>query len=284
MKKPEWLKVTINAGKTKEVTEKLRNFNLNTVCEEANCPNRMECFGKRTATFMILGKNCTRNCSFCNVDKDTPSEVDKDEPMKVAKVIKGMDMKHIVITSVTRDDLKDGGAEHFVRVLEEIRNYNKGITVEVLIPDFQGNENALQKVVNAKPEIINHNIETVPRLYSNVRPMAIYKRSLELLKNVKIMDNRIITKSGIMVGLGEKYDEILDSFKDLRQVNCDLITIGQYLAPSKKHHPVIEYIHPEIFEKYKEEALSLGFKYAASAPFVRSSYNAYEAINSIKKI
>lgn len=284
MRKPEWLKVTINAGKTKEVTEKLRNFSLNTVCEEANCPNRMECFGKRTATFMILGKNCTRNCTFCNVDKNTPCEVDKDEPIKLAKVIKEMDMKHVVITSVTRDDLPDGGAEHFVRVIEEIRNSNEGITVEVLIPDFQGDENALHKVVNAKPEIINHNIETVPRLYSNVRPMAIYKRSLELLENVKIMDNKIITKSGIMVGLGEKHDEIFNSFKDLRQVNCDLITIGQYLAPTKKHHPVIEYIHPEIFEKYKEEALNLGFKYVASAPFVRSSYNAYEAINSIKKL
>jgi len=281
-KKPDWLKIKVNIGKSQEVTEILRSLSLNTVCEEADCPNKVECFTKKTATFMILGRNCTRNCTFCNVEKNTPTEVDHEEPMNIALAIKEMGMKHIVITAVTRDDLADGGSGHFVKVIDAIREHNEGVTVEVLIPDFEGHEEDLLKVIHGKPEIINHNVETVPRLYSEVRPMAIYSRSLELLKRVKKHDKQIITKSGIMLGLGEKYEEVISAFQDLRDVGCDVLTIGQYLAPSKKHHEVIEYIHPDLFDEYKEKALELGFKYVASAPFVRSSYNAFEAMDILR--
>lgn len=281
-KKPEWLKIKASATKTREVTEMLRSLNLHSVCEEANCPNRMECFEKKTATFMILGKHCTRNCTFCNVDKQKPGQVDENEPLNVAEAIKKMGMKHVVITSVTRDDLPDGGAGHFAKVIKEIRNLNQGITVEVLIPDFQGNEEALKKVIDEKPEILNHNIETIPRLYPEVRPNAVYERSLELLQKAKKIDPKTITKSGIMVGLGETFDEVIQTFKDLRAVDCDLLTVGQYLAPSKQHHEVVEYIHPDTFAAYKAQALELGFKYVASDPFVRSSYNAFEAMDSLE--
>ncbi len=281
-KKPDWLKVKVNVGKSQEVTKMLRNLSLNTVCEEADCPNKVECFTKKTATIMILGNNCTRNCTFCNVEKNTPTNVDQEEPMNIALAIKELSMKHIVITAVTRDDLSDGGSGHFVKVINAIREHNSGVTVEVLIPDFQGDEKALLNVIVAKPEIINHNVETIPRLYSEVRPMAIYKRSLNLLKRVKKHDKAIITKSGIMLGLGEEYDEIIKLFQDLRDIDCDVLTIGQYLAPSKKHHKVVEYIHPDLFDEYKEKALELGFKYVASAPFVRSSYNAFEAMNILR--
>ena len=281
MQKPEWLKIKANATKTREVTEMLRSLNLHSVCEEANCPNRMECFEKKTATFMILGKHCTRNCTFCNVDKQKPGQVDENEPLNIAEAIKKMGMKHVVITSVTRDDLPDGGAGHFAKVIREIGNLNQGITVEVLIPDFQGDEEALKKVIDEKPDILNHNIETIPRLYPEVRPKAVYERSLELLQKAKQIDPKTITKSGIMVGLGETFDEVIQTFKDLRAVGCDLLTVGQYLAPSKQHHEVVEYIHPDTFAAYKAQALELGFKYVASDPFVRSSYNAFEAMNSL---
>ena len=281
IEKPEWLKIKVNATKTKKMTEMLRSLDLHSVCEEGNCPNRMECFEKKTATFMILGKNCTRNCTFCNVDKQGTGEVDEEEPKNIAEAVKKTGMKHVVVTSVTRDDLLDGGANHFAKVIREIRKLNKGVTVEVLIPDFQGNETALETVVMEKPEILNHNIETIPRLYSEVRPKAEYNRSLELLGRTKKLDSTIITKSGIMVGLGETFHEVVESLYDLRNVGCDVLTIGQYLAPSKKHHKVVEYIHPDIFAKYKTIALELGFKYVASNPFVRSSYNAYEALEKI---
>ncbi|MPW24825.1 lipoyl synthase [Alkalibaculum sp. M08DMB] len=282
-KRPDWLKIKVNVSKSQEVTDMLRSLSLNTVCEQANCPNKVECFTKKTATFMILGNNCTRNCTFCNVEKLTPSLIDIEEPKKIALAIKDMSMKHVVITSVTRDDLDDGGSSHFAKVIDEIRKYNSSVTVEVLIPDFQGDEKSLLNVINQKPEIINHNVETVPRLYSEVRPMAIYQRSLELLDRVKKHDKSIITKSGIMLGLGEEHYEVIRIFQDLRDVNCDVLTIGQYLAPSKTHHPVIDYIHPNAFDEYKAEALELGFKYVASSPFVRSSYNAFEAMNILNE-
>ncbi|MBF7097491.1 lipoyl synthase [Alkalibacter mobilis] len=281
-KKPDWLKIKINVAKSMEVTEMLRSLGLNTVCEEANCPNKVECFTKKTATFMILGSNCTRNCTFCNVEKHETTAVDPEEPANIAEAIEKMGMKHVVITSVTRDDLEDGGSNHFADVIRTIKDRNKGVTVEVLIPDFQGDHQALLNVIEARPEIINHNIETVPRLYPEVRPMATYERSLELLSNVKKENSKIITKSGIMLGLGETYDEVMEVFEDLRKVNCDVLTIGQYLAPSKEHHEVVEYVHPDKFEEYKEKALSMGFKYVASAPFVRSSYNAFEAMDTLK--
>ncbi|MFZ7131461.1 MAG: lipoyl synthase [Eubacteriales bacterium] len=283
MRRPDWLKVSINGSKTHEVNETLRTLHLNTVCEEANCPNRIECYGKKTATFMILGKNCTRNCTFCNVDKNVPSQVDSKEPDHIAQAVKSMGMKHVVVTSVTRDDLKDGGAGHFAEVVEAIKRDNQGVTIEVLIPDFRGSENSLRRVAIAQPEIINHNLETINRLYSRVRPMANYNQSLQVLYNTKKINAKIITKSGIMLGLGEEYQEVIQLMEDIRSVDCDILTIGQYLAPSSKHHPVIEYVHPDMFNQYKEEALKLGFKYVASAPLVRSSYNAYEAMEVIMK-
>lgn len=278
-RKPDWLRIKAHSGKSREeVEEMLSRLSLHTVCEEANCPNMSECFSRRTATFMILGNFCTRNCTFCNVQKNKPQAVDPEEPIRVAQAVKELNLRHVVITSVTRDDLPDGGAGHFAEVIGSIKELDKNVVVEVLIPDFQGSLEALSKVAEAKPEIINHNVETVPHLYPEVRPMAVYARSLELLRNIKALDGDIFSKSGIMVGLGEKEPEVLEVFRDLREAGCDFLTVGQYLAPSKKHHPVVEYIHPDVFQRYKEQALNLGFKYVASAPLVRSSYLADKAL------
>lgn len=278
-RKPDWLRIKFHGGKSREeVEEMLGRLSLHTVCEEANCPNMGECFSRRTATFMILGNFCTRNCTFCNVRKHVPQPADPEEPMRVAQAVRELNLRHVVITSVTRDDLPDGGAGHFAEVIRKIKELDKNVVVEVLIPDFEGSFGALSKVAEAKPEIINHNVETVPRLYPAVRPMAVYERSLELLRNVKALNADILSKSGIMVGLGETESEVLEVFRDLREAGCDILTVGQYLAPSKQHHPVVEYIHPDIFEKYKEEALKMGFKYVASAPLVRSSYLADKAL------
>lgn len=278
-RKPEWLRRKIQGSHvSSEVYNVIDELSLNTVCKEANCPNKMECFNRSTATFMILGKVCTRNCTFCNVTKGEPETVDHEEPCKVAAAVSKLKLKHAVITSVTRDDLPDGGAGQFAEVVNEIRKLKQQISVEVLIPDFDGDEAALEKVISSKPDIINHNIETVPELYSRVRPMANYARSLELLKIVKEKDATILTKSGIMLGLGETEEAVVKVMKDLRNVDCDIITIGQYLAPSSKHHPVIEYIHPDIFEKYKTIGVELGFKNVVSAPLVRSSYHADEVL------
>jgi len=278
-RKPDWLRIDLNKGRSLNyVKEILSRFSLNTVCEEANCPNRMECFSKKTATFMILGSQCTRNCRFCNVTHGAPQPVDPEEPDKVAKAAAELELKHVVVTSVTRDDLPDGGARHFSRVIKAIKSLSGDTVVEVLIPDFRGSFAALETVVKAKPEVLNHNIETVPRLYPEVRPAAIYERSLELLSRVKSIDGSMLTKSGIMVGLGEKEEEVIRVFNDLRSAGCDFLTIGQYLAPSAGHYPVAEYISPEIFKMYKEKALSLGFSFVASAPLVRSSYNAAEML------
>lgn len=274
-KKPDWLKIKIQRGQElSQVEELLKRLSLHTVCEEANCPNLMECFNRKTATFMILGKVCTRNCTFCNVTKGQTEPLDPEEPAHVAQAVKELNLKHVVITSVTRDDLQDGGAGHFSKVIGKIKELDKKVVVEVLIPDFQGDSTALSKVVKAKPEIINHNVETVPVLYPSIRPMAVYERSLELLRNVKAMDSNILTKSGIMLGLGEKEQEVVEVLRDLREADCDLLTIGQYLSPSKHHHTVVEYVHPEIFEKYRELGMELGFKHVASSPLVRSSYHA----------
>ncbi|WP_026478864.1 lipoyl synthase [Alkaliphilus transvaalensis] len=284
-RKPQWLRIKLkqdpNFGYVNNV---LKKFSLNTVCEEANCPNRLECFNKKTATFMILGSQCSRNCRFCNVTHGELQAVDPNEPKKVAKAAQELGLRHVVITSVTRDDLPDGGAAHFAETVKAIRELDPSMVVEVLIPDLQGKEEAIRTVVEAKPEIINHNIETVPRLYEAVRPMAIYQRSLELLELVKEMDPTIYTKSGIMVGLGETYDEVISTLKDLREVSCDFLTIGQYLAPSKKHYPIVEYVTPEIFKQYKEVGEDLGFGYVASDPLVRSSYYAADALEKNRNV
>ncbi|MFA6309038.1 MAG: lipoyl synthase [Clostridia bacterium] len=280
--KPEWLKIKAQSNiNLNEVEELIKGLSLNTVCDEAACPNRIECYGRRTATFMILGRNCTRNCQFCNVEKNHPQPVDENEPKNIAQAVKILNLKHVVITSVTRDDLKDGGASHFARVVDEIRKTNKEIAIEVLIPDFRGDINALKIVVNSKPNIIGHNIETVPRLFKPIRSKADYNLSLELLKNSKQIDETIFTKSSIMLGLGETKDEVLKVFKDLRNADCDFLCVGQYLAPSKKHYPVQEYIHPDIFDYYKKMAFEMGFKNVSSGPLVRSSYQADKALENI---
>jgi lipoic acid synthetase len=282
-RKPDWLRKKINDTRERRETEKLlRRHRLHTVCEEANCPNRFECFSKKTATFMILGKVCSRRCAFCNVQKGVPENPDTAEPAQVASAVRKLNLNHVVITSVTRDDLDDGGALHFFRVIRAVRELNPGVIVEVLVPDFQGMREALVTVSEAAPEIINHNIETVPRLYPLIRPSADYKRSLELLKSAKTIAPSVFTKSGMMVGLGETADEIIGSLRDLRNVACDMLTIGQYLAPSRNHFPVQEFIRPDRFEKYKDIALDLGFISVASEPFARSSFHAEEGYRKLK--
>lgn len=281
-RKPEWLKIKTIGGKNRTQVEKLLgSLALHTVCKEAACPNLMECFSRKTATFMILGKLCTRNCAFCNVEKGMAEGIDGEEPEKIAEAAGALGLKHVVITSVTRDDLADGGAGHFASVIEKVRRRCDGITIEVLIPDFKGNESALDTVISAAPDIINHNIETVSRLYPEVRPQADYRRSLQLLRTVKEKDSRIYTKSGIMAGLGEKPEEVTEVFKDLREYGCDILTIGQYLAPSLKHHPVVEFVTPGRFEEYKAAAYSRGFRHVMSGPLVRSSYHADNALESV---
>lgn len=281
LKKPEWLKVMPKSSAANDaVLSMLRTLGLHTVCEEASCPNRGECFSRKTATFMILGSHCTRHCRFCAVNKECPEPVDPDEPSRVADAVRQLGLAHVVITSVTRDDLPDGGAEHFARTIQTVRASMPDCppTVEVLIPDFQGNGDALSIVVEAKPDVLNHNIETVPRLYPTVRPEADYQRSLDLLGRVKKIKPQILTKSGIMVGLGETPEEVIQVMHDLRSADCDLLTIGQYLAPSKNHLPVVAYIHPDQFESYKRQAEAIGFRHVASGPLVRSSYHADEAL------
>lgn len=271
--KPPWLRKKLTTNhQTRQIEQDLRVNHLHTICQEACCPNRGECFAKGVATFLIMGNVCTRNCTFCAVASGSPQPLDPDEPERIARQIRTLGLHFAVITSVTRDDLPDGGANHFVEVIRVIKEKCKGVGIEVLIPDFRGSLSALRKVVHASPEVVNHNIETVPRLYPDVRPQANYKRSLQLLKRAKEMKSSLITKSGLMVGLGEKREEVEQVMLDLRSVKCDSLTIGQYLCPSRSHHPVVKYITPEVFEKYKKTALEVGFGSVASSPFVRSSY------------
>ncbi|HHV26830.1 MAG TPA: lipoyl synthase [Tissierellia bacterium] len=275
LRKPEWIRVKMQGGtQQNKVNSLMSNLSLNTVCDEANCPNRMECYTRGTATFMILGKNCTRNCTFCNVTREKPDKVDPKEPENVAKAISKLGLKHAVITSVTRDDLEDQGANQFARVVEEIRKATPKVTIELLIPDMQGDKDLIDIIIDSEPNILNHNIETVPELYDKVRPMANFERSIELLDYVKKIKPDMRTKSGIMLGLGETEEQVLEVFKRLREVDCDMLTLGQYLQPTAKHIPVVEYITPDQFNEYKEIALSMGFKRVASAPLVRSSYYA----------
>lgn len=282
--KPDWLRVPANSGENnRSVMQLMQSLNLHTVCEEASCPNSGECFGRRTAAFMILGRECTRTCTFCCVSSGAPLPPDPMEPSHLADAVDQLHLKYVVITSVTRDDLPDGGAGHFARVITAIKEKlaDKSPRIEVLIPDFQGDENALRTVISAQPDVINHNIETVLRLYPEVRPQAGYLRSLNLISMVKAIDPARLTKSGIMLGLGETKEEVLEVFADLRKHDCDFLTIGQYLAPSPKHHPLIEYITPEQFDWYREQAYLAGFLYVASGPLVRSSYHAEEAWQKI---
>ena len=273
--KPDWLRKRLPVGADVQAMEgNLEQNRLHTICQEACCPNQGECFSKGVATFLILGKVCTRNCRFCAVDSGTPEALDAGEPRRLAAEVKRLGLRFVVITSVTRDDLPDGGAAHFARVIEVMRRECPDVGIEVLIPDFQGSRAALQAVTDAAPEVLNHNVETVPRLYASVRPQADYRRSLALLREAKSLNPSLTTKSGLMLGLGETREEVLEVMVDLRSASCDVITVGQYLSPSPAHHPVVEYVKPEIFEKYRRDALRLGFRDAASAPFVRSSYMA----------
>ena len=284
-KKPYWIRSKIldtkNYFQTKEVINKVK---LHTVCQEASCPNISECWSKKHATFMIMGDTCTRACSFCNVKTGKPTYLDPLEPKKIAQATKQLNLKHVVITSVDRDDLADGGAYHFSKVISETRKINKNTTIEVLTPDFLRKGEAYKEVVNAKPDVFNHNIETVPSLYRSVRPGSRYFASINLLKSVKEMDGSIFTKSGIMLGLGENHDEVIQVMDDLLSANVDFLTIGQYLQPSTKHYPLKRYVHPDEFIKLKEIALSKGFLIVASSPLTRSSYHADEDFAQMKKL
>ncbi len=282
-RKPAWLDKKISLKVCNQMKEMLSDLHLNTVCEEAKCPNISECFARGEATFMILGDTCTRDCSFCGVKKGKPQKVDKKEPKRVAEAVRKLGLRHTVITSVTRDDLSLGGAEIFAEVISEIKRIDERITVEVLIPDFNLNLEAIKMVVDAGPDIIAHNVETVPRLYEKVRPSSNYNSSLKVLKKIKELNDKIYTKSGIMLGLGEREDEVIDVFFDLVDTGCDFLSIGQYLPPSLHHYPVKEYIEPRRFDYYKEKALSAGIRYVMSAPYVRSSYRAGEYLEKQSK-
>lgn len=281
-KKPYWLKRRLPNGPAYEQTRQLiRQGALHTVCQEAQCPNMFECFSQHTATFLILGDSCTRNCRFCAVQHGPNKPPDPKEPERVAKAAAKMGLEYVVITSVTRDDVADGGASIFAQTISALRETVPGILVEVLIPDFQGQIQGLHTVLTAGPDILNHNIETVPRLYPQVRPQADYQQSLKLLQRARNYAPQIPTKSGIMLGFGESDREIRQTLIDLRKHGCRMITIGQYLQPSKGHHPVERFVPPEAFDRWRQQALSLGFSEAASGPFVRSSYHAKESFQRI---
>jgi lipoic acid synthetase len=276
-RRPEWLKLgALEPAVLNRATKLARDLKLHTVCESARCPNRTGCFSEGTATFMILGDICTRNCTFCAVKHGRPKAPDPQEAGHVVQAVDRLGLRYVVVTSVTRDDLADGGSSRFARTIRAVHKYDSGIAVEVLVPDFQGSARALQTVVDAHPAVLNHNIETVPRLYPDVRPQAQYGRSLDLLKRAKLLDNGLLTKSGLMLGLGESREEVVQVMADLRQAGCDLLTIGQYLQPSLRHHRLVRYVRPEEFEEYRTMGEKLGFAGVVSAPLVRSSYHAAE--------
>ena len=275
---PEYLKrPIIDTEKTRTVRRILKTNCLNTVCENARCPNKNECYTKNTATFLIMGNVCTRNCRYCNIGCAKPAPLDMDEPMHVAQAVKELGLKYSVITSVTRDDLPDGGAEHFAKCIDKIRKLVPDVKIEILTPDFKGEHSALDRIISAHPDVFNHNIETVKELFKTVRPQAIYNRSLDVLKYIK-ENSDIITKSGMMIGLGETFEQIEETLTDLKKAGCDILTIGQYIQPSKEHLPVAEYYKPEDYETLKTLAQKIGFKHYQIGPLVRSSYRAAELI------
>ena len=277
LKKPDWIRVKAGSPTTRfyEIKKILRENKLNTVCEEASCPNIGECFGKGTATFMIMGDKCTRRCPFCDVGHGRPDPLDVDEPLNLAKTIAALKLKYVVITSVDRDDLRDGGSGHFVACIEKIRELSPATTIEILVPDFRGRDDrALEILKAAPPDVMNHNLETTARLYKEARPGSDYQFSLSLLKKFKVLHPNVPTKSGIMVGLGETDEEILQVMRDMRAHDIDMLTIGQYLAPSMSHLPVRRYVHPDTFKMFEAEAYKMGFTHAAVGAMVRSSYHA----------
>jgi len=281
---PEWIKVRAHQGENyRQLKRLVKERRLHTVCEEAQCPNIFDCWERRSATFMILGDVCTRACRFCAVTSGRPTELDIGEPLRVAESVAELGLRHAVITSVDRDDLRDGGAEIFARTIRAIRRRSPGTSIEVLTPDFQGDREAIRTVARARPDIFNHNTETVPRLYARIRPRAIFERSLDLLGAVKEVEPGTITKSGLMVGLGEEREELLDVFRAMRARSIDVLTVGQYLRPSKKHAEVVRYYHPDEFAELKQEALAMGFEHVEAGALVRSSYHADEQIPERRK-
>ena len=278
IKKPDWLRVKLPTGENyRHVRGLVDHYKLHTICESGNCPNMGECWGAGTATFMILGNICTRSCGFCAVYTGMPTELDWDEPNRVAAAIQLMGVKHAVITSVNRDELKDGGAAIWAATVKAVRELNPKTTMETLIPDFKGNMESVDMMIAVKPEVVSHNMETIPRLYRKVRPQAKYERSLAVIRRLK--EGGIRTKSGIMAGLGETKEEVYQVMDDLREAGCDVMTIGQYLQPTRNHLEVAEWVHPDIFKHYEEVGISKGFKYIESAPLVRSSYHAEKHVN-----
>lgn len=272
---PDWLKVKIGGGKNfVKMKSLLRNAKLHTICEEAKCPNIAECFENGTAVFLILGDTCTRNCKYCNVKHGTPRSLNPNEPKDVAISVKELNLRYVVITSVTRDDLDDGGASLFYDTIKEVKKLNQNCKLEVLIPDFRGNLESLKKIVNAGPDVINHNIEVCQDLFPDIRPEGNYKISIKLLKNIKKIKNNINTKSGFMVGIGETKDQIIKTMEDLKKANVDFLTIGQYLQPTRNHAEIKKYYTPKEFEEFKNIAINMGFKHVESGPLVRSSYHA----------
>lgn len=283
-RRPDWLKVRVPGGDTYDNLKHLmRSKELHTVCEEAHCPNIGECWGAGTATFLIMGDICTRSCGFCDIKTGRPKPLDWAEPLRVAEAVRAMNLKHVVITSVNRDERKDGGAPIFAGCIHRIRELQPGCSIEVLIPDFKGSREALKIVMDAHPEILNHNVETVSRLFKKVQPQDNYEWAMTTLRNAKEMDPEVLTKSGIMLGLGEKWDEILAVMLDLVDCGVDILTIGQYLRPSKKHLPIERYYKPEAFAELKRIGLDMGFKWVESGPLVRSSYRAEEQVRALSK-
>ncbi|HEC82200.1 MAG TPA: lipoyl synthase [Thermoplasmatales archaeon] len=282
LRHPEWLKVRIAGGENYvKIKTLLRKAKLHTICEEARCPNIAECFGKGTATFLILGDICTRSCRYCNVKHGEPLPLNPQEPREVAESVKALGLRYAVITSVTRDDLPDGGATVFYETVKEIKKINKNCRVEVLIPDFKGSKESLKKIVDAGPDVINHNIEVVKELFPEIRPQGDYKRSLSVLKTIKELNSTILTKSGFMVGLGETKKQVIKTLQDLRENDVDVLTIGQYLQPTREHAEVKRYYTPKEFDEFKTIAMGMGFKHVESAPLVRSSYHAEQALNNV---
>ena len=283
-RKPNWIRVRLsNSSIYNSTKEIVKSNNLHTVCEEAACPNISECWSKKHATFMIMGDTCTRACAFCNVKTGLPNKLDNDEPSRVAMATKSLSLNHVVITSVDRDDLSDGGADHFYKTIIEIRKNNPTTTIEILTPDFLRKGDAFKKVVDAKPDVFNHNIETVPSNYLKVRPGSRYFQSINLLKEVKSYDKKIFTKSGLMLGLGENEDELYQVMDDLRCANVDFLTLGQYLQPTNKHYPIKKFVTPDEFKKYEKVAYSKGFLLVSSSPMTRSSYHAGDDFKKLKE-
>lgn len=279
---PEWLRRSLPESSAEKTHAILGRNRLTTVCEEAKCPNRSECYSHGTATFMILGDTCTRRCGFCSVKTGKPGILEADEPERVAHAVKEMNLSYVVITSVARDDLKDEGSFHFAETIKKVKELNPGIQLEVLTPDFHAKKELIERIVSAGPDVYNHNLETVARLQRQVRPQAAYERSLECLKVVKQINSQILTKSGLMLGLGEKDEEVLQAAKDLREAGCDILTLGQYLKPAKEQLEVVEFIHPEVFAQWERDLKQLGFRNVFSGPYVRSSYHAGETFLNVR--